>query len=295
MSYTFPESLRPLRAYLEKRGCDVHAFATARQAAFMAQSLIGSRVKFPPKGSDMTSTLWLIQEALAGRSPNSTMIERKPVKTSAPKVIAKQALKARSEKTGKSRDWSQKASYLNAFTPDLVNSGVHIFADGAAIPNPGAGGWGFVAYRDGEEIHSDYAGEADTTNNRMEITAVLMAIRWAANVDGPVSIWTDSQYTCNGCNDWRHGWKARGWQRGGPNKDPKNRSLANADLWMAIDEALSGPRAELITVAWVKGHAGHVGNERADELAEIGRQQLSGNSRPLNDDLDAEYRAVMAG
>jgi ribonuclease HI len=109
-----------------------------------------------------------------------------------------------------------------------------------------------------------------------------------------VSVWTDSQYVVNGVNDWRHGWKAKGWQRGSDKAEPKNRILLNADLWQQIDAGLESPRAANIRVYWVKGHAGHIGNERADELAEIGRQSLD-DQGPVLDDLDAEYRAVMAG
>jgi ribonuclease HI len=178
----------------------------------------------------------------------------------------------------------------------LVTRGYHVFADGAAVPNPGAGGWGFVAYQDGEEVWSDCGGEPETTNNRMEIAAVLEAILWSCQYPTlAITIWSDSQYTCNGVNDWRHGWKAKGWQRGGPDAKPENRILLNADLWRAIDEALCDPRAANIKIYWVKGHAGHVGNERADELAEIGRQTYAEVVQLLEQDLDAEYRAMMAG
>jgi ribonuclease HI len=102
----------------------------------------------------------------------------------------------------------------------------------------------------------------------------------------------------NGVNDWRHGWKAKGWQRGSIKAEPKNRILLNADLWKDLDAALIDPRSANVKVLRVKGHAGHVGNERADELAEIGRESAAeGHGRDgqtFEDDLDAQYRAVMA-
>lgn len=147
-----------------------------------------------------------------------------------------------------------------------VPAGLVIYCDGACEPNPGAGGWGFAVYRDGVEIHSDCGGSADTTNNIMEMTGALMALRWFSDrgVVEPVRILCDSQYVVNGCNDWRLSWKARGWKRKG-----KNPEIANLDLWKDLDEALT---AAPIRLEWVKGHAGIIGNERADELSLIGRE-----------------------
>lgn len=151
----------------------------------------------------------------------------------------------------------------------MIPAGLVIYCDGACEPNPGLGGWGFAVYRDGREIHAVHGGAPDTTNNIMELTGALMALRWIANYGSPhgganYRLLCDSQYVVKGCNDWRHGWKAKGWKRG---KQP----LANADLWRQLDEAL---RLVPITLEWVKGHAGNPGNERADELAEIGRQEV---------------------
>jgi ribonuclease HI len=159
-----------------------------------------------------------------------------------------------------------------------VPSGLVIYADGACEPNPGAGGWGFVAYRDGIEVHAERGGDTATTNQRMELTAALRALRWiganvgsdVANVGDPIRLISDSAYTVNGCNDWRHGWKRNGWQRGGPNAKPENRIVANVELWRELDAALT---ATPVTLEWCKGHAGIIGNERADELSLIGRDR----------------------
>ncbi|TIW62987.1 MAG: ribonuclease HI [Mesorhizobium sp.] len=149
-----------------------------------------------------------------------------------------------------------------------VPPGLVVYADGCCEPNPGAGGWGFVAYRDGEEIHYASGGDLEATNQRMEMTAALEALHWvAANVGGGaanVRLLSDSAYVVNGSNDWRHKWKARGWRRKLGGAD----TLANLDLWKALDAALT---VVPIKLDWVKGHAGIIGNERADELSLIGR------------------------
>ncbi|TCL70555.1 ribonuclease H [Rhizobium sp. BK251] len=167
--------------------------------------------------------------------------------------------------------------YPHMVDPTQYGRGLQIFCDGAAEPNPGVGGWGVAVYLDGVEIHSEHGGFAYTTNNIAELTGLIMAIRWA-KVDGrPATIQCDSQYCVNGANQWRHGWKARGWKRGGPNSRPENSEIKNLDLWQAIDAELTGAKG--ITIQWCKGHAGIVGNERADELSNIGMRDISGNSR----------------
>lgn len=148
------------------------------------------------------------------------------------------------------------------------STGYHIFADGAAVPNPGAGGWGVVVYRDGVEVEALKGGEPDTTNNRMEMSALLIAIETAARIPARVTIWSDSQYCVNGANDWRHKWKRQGWR-----KSPRASELVkNAEIWQAIDAALGASETGYVAIKWVKGHAGIVGNEHADQLAELGRQ-----------------------
>nr|WP_240545209.1 ribonuclease H [Sinorhizobium fredii] len=171
---------------------------------------------------------------------------------------------------------------------------MHVFTDGACEPNPGPGGWGVAVYRDRAEIASDHGGNADTTNNRMELTALLKGIEVAKALGAPVVVWSDSRYCVDGCNDWRHGWKKKEWKKAGPKASAKNQEVKNVELWQAIDAALE--RADQITIRWCKGHAGIVGNERADELSNLGVASLVGVS-PLREPVDyltAEYRSRMA-
>jgi ribonuclease HI len=150
-----------------------------------------------------------------------------------------------------------------------VPRGIVAFADGACEPNPGAGGWGFVVYRDGLEIHAESGGSDPTTNNIMELTGALRALEWIAahlvEKQDAVRLFCDSMYVVNGCNDWRHGWKKKGWRRG------VEKELANAELWKELDAALT---ITPIALEWCKGHAGIIGNERADELSLEGRASV---------------------
>ncbi|RLP22286.1 ribonuclease HI [Mesorhizobium sp. YM1C-6-2] len=154
-----------------------------------------------------------------------------------------------------------RAVFDRALPPGLV-----VYADGCCDPNPGPGGWGFVAYRDGVEIHAETGGSLQTTNNVMEMTGVLMALQWLAGCADRTGarLFSDSSYVVNGCNDWRHGWKKKGWRRG------VEKPLANPDLWRELDAALT---AVPIKLEWCKGHAGIIGNERADELSVDGRDE----------------------
>lgn len=138
------------------------------------------------------------------------------------------------------------------------------YTDGACSGNPGPGGWGVVMQaRDGERVIKERelsGGEAQTTNNRMELTAALEALR-ALGKPTAVRIVTDSTYVRDGITKWVHGWKRNGW------KTAAKKPVKNAELWQALDEAA---RAHDVTWDWVKGHAGHPENERADELARDG-------------------------
>lgn len=143
---------------------------------------------------------------------------------------------------------------------------IHIYTDGACEPNPGAGGWAFVVFNDhGFEINNRNGGDIQTTNNIMEMTGVLAALEYAKLNGYPVSetiIYSDSQYCVKGCNEWRHSWKRKGWEKG-------KASLKNVGLWKAIDAAHDAFPCKIV---WVRGHSGVLGNERADELAEKGRR-----------------------
>jgi len=136
---------------------------------------------------------------------------------------------------------------------------IEIFTDGACSGNPGPGGWGAIL-RKGETEKELFGGEALTTNNRMEMMAVIEALR---ALKGPVAarVHTDSQYVQKGISEWIHGWKRRGWKTAG--KQP----VKNEDLWREMDRLAAQHKIEWI---WVKGHAGHAENERADELARRG-------------------------
>jgi ribonuclease HI len=136
---------------------------------------------------------------------------------------------------------------------------IDIYTDGACSGNPGPGGWGAILRKDATEKEL-FGGEALTTNNRMEMTAVIEALRV---LKGPVEarVHTDSQYVQKGISEWIHGWKRRGWKTS--NKEP----VKNEDLWRELDRLAAQHKIEWI---WVKGHAGHPENERADVLARRG-------------------------
>jgi ribonuclease HI len=136
---------------------------------------------------------------------------------------------------------------------------VKIFTDGACSGNPGPGGWGAIL-QFGQHEKELSGTERTTTNNRMEITAAVMALR-ALKEPCRVDLYTDSEYLKKGITEWIANWKKLGWRRGSPGK---TRSLANADLWQELDQAIGSHE---INWHWVKGHAGQSGNERADRLA----------------------------
>ncbi|CAA7628032.1 ribonuclease HI, degrades RNA of DNA-RNA hybrids [Candidatus Terasakiella magnetica] len=140
---------------------------------------------------------------------------------------------------------------------------VEIFTDGACSGNPGPGGWGAILRFKGTEKELK-GGEAQTTNNRMEMMAVLEALR-ALTRPCAVAVTTDSEYVKKGMTEWLRGWKARGW------KTADKKPVKNEDLWKALDEAAARHR---ITWHWVKGHAGHPENERCDALAREGIADL---------------------
>ncbi len=136
---------------------------------------------------------------------------------------------------------------------------IEIFTDGACKGNPGTGGWGALLVVDGHEKEL-FGGELNTTNNRMELMAVIEALN-ALKRPCDVVLHTDSQYVQKGITEWIHGWKARGW------KTAARAPVKNVDLWQALDKAQA---VHQVQWRWVRGHSGHVGNERADVLANRG-------------------------
>jgi ribonuclease HI len=138
---------------------------------------------------------------------------------------------------------------------------VVIYTDGACKGNPGPGGWG-VFLKSGGHKKELWGGERETTNNRMELTAVIEAI---ASLKRPcqVALYLDSEYVRKGITEWIHGWKAKGW------KTAARQPVKNADLWQKLDALVHGG-IHKIEWHWVKGHAGDPGNEHADALANRG-------------------------
>ncbi|AFO88966.1 MULTISPECIES: ribonuclease HI [Phaeobacter] len=138
------------------------------------------------------------------------------------------------------------------------------YTDGACSGNPGPGGWGvLLRAMDGETIVKEKelsGGEAETTNNRMELLAAINALESLAR-PSTLTVVTDSAYVKNGVTGWIHGWKRNGW------KTASKKPVKNVELWQRLDEA---QRRHTVTWEWVKGHAGHPENERADELARAG-------------------------
>lgn len=133
---------------------------------------------------------------------------------------------------------------------------IEIYTDGACSGNPGPGGWGALLRWNGHEKELS-GGEEETTNNRMEMMAVIKALQ-TLKKPSEVALYTDSKYVMQGVNDWLDGWKAKGWKTA--NKKP----VKNQDLWQEIDSLI---QTHKVHFHWVKGHAGHPENERADKLA----------------------------
>ena len=138
------------------------------------------------------------------------------------------------------------------------------YTDGACSGNPGPGGWGaLLIAKDGDTILKERelkGGEPDTTNNRMELMAAISALESLSRAS-VITVVTDSAYVKNGVTGWIHGWKRNGW------KTSTRKPVKNVDLWQRLDEAQTRHQVEW---QWIKGHAGHPENERADELARAG-------------------------
>ncbi|MCW8827628.1 MAG: ribonuclease HI [Gammaproteobacteria bacterium] len=141
---------------------------------------------------------------------------------------------------------------------------VEIFTDGACRGNPGPGGWGALLRFKGKEKEL-HGGESETTNNRMELMAAIRALE-SLNRPCRVRLTTDSQYVMKGITEWMSNWKKRGW------KTSARQPVKNVDLWQRLDKALAPHQVKW---EWVRGHTGHPENERADELANKGIDELS--------------------
>jgi ribonuclease HI len=147
----------------------------------------------------------------------------------------------------------------------VASNQVEAFTDGGCKGNPGPGGWG-VLLRYGDKEKELYGHDANTTNNRMELMAAIMAFE-ALSRPCQVKITTDSQYVKNGVTQWLAGWKRKGW------KTAANKPVKNQDLWQRLDLALAAHQVEW---CWVKGHSGHPENERVDQLANQAIAELLG-------------------
>ena len=140
---------------------------------------------------------------------------------------------------------------------------IEIYTDGACKGNPGVGGWGALLIA-GPKEKELFGGEKDTTNNRMELTAVIQALG-VLKRPCDIVLHCDSQYVLKGITEWIQGWKAKGW------KTASRAPVKNVDLWQALDQARTQHKIEW---KWVKGHAGDAGNERADQLANLGVESI---------------------
>jgi ribonuclease HI len=135
--------------------------------------------------------------------------------------------------------------------------GIEIFTDGACSGNPGPGGWAAILRR-GKREQELSGGELQTTNNRMELTAVIEAMKFITN-PMPIKIYTDSKYVMDGAQQWLPVWKVKGW------KTADRKPVKNDDLWKTLDAGLR--RFDKVEWEWIRGHSGHPENERADQLA----------------------------
>jgi ribonuclease HI len=157
---------------------------------------------------------------------------------------------------------------------------IQIWTDGSVLVNPGGpGGWAFVAEREGVVVHTTSGGEPDTTNNRMELDAVIEAVRWGLGVDELIEVVSDSQYVVKGINEWRWPWKRRDWHK-----------VKNVERWRELDGLITGK----FSFRWVRGHDGAEFNEIADRLAgEAARAVYVPDDEP-EFDADEDHLAELA-
>lgn len=138
----------------------------------------------------------------------------------------------------------------------MIPNVIHIYADGACSGNPGPGGWGYVMIYNGKTKEAS-GSDPNTTNNRMELTAVIKALE-AIKTPSKIIITTDSNYVVKGMKEWIHGWMRNGW------RTSQNKPVLNKELWLRLIELASRHDIQWL---WIKGHDGHPYNERADKLA----------------------------
>lgn len=149
---------------------------------------------------------------------------------------------------------------------------VIIFTDGGCRGNPGPGGWG-VLMRFGNHEKEIYGYEEETTNNRMELMAAIRSLELLSR-ECSIVLTTDSQYVRQGITEWMDGWKKRGW------KTAAKKPVKNKDLWQRLDKAV---KQHDVDWQWVKGHSGHEGNERADDLANRAMDEKGGNTQLIEE------------
>ncbi len=164
----------------------------------------------------------------------------------------------------------------NATDPLAAKKNITVaYTDGACKGNPGAGGWGaHLIFSDGS-TQDLYGGDTETTNNRMELMGAIQALTHSAPTQ-KIEIWTDSSYVQKGITEWIEGWKKKGW------KTASKKPVANQDLWQQLDKLC---QQRDVDWHWVKGHAGHAGNEKADELANLGVTSNSGHSSMIKESV----------
>lgn len=154
---------------------------------------------------------------------------------------------------------------------------ITLYVDGACRGNPGLGGWGAYIITESEQ-HKLFGGVPQTTNNRMELMAAIEGIKFCP-MDAKLVLWTDSNYVKQGITEWIHGWKKKNW------KDVKN-----PDLWKQLDATCQGRDIEW---HWIKGHAGHPGNEMADQLANLGADQTLEHMKTASAKIDSVFEASL--
>ncbi|MDO9478761.1 MAG: ribonuclease HI [Pseudohongiella sp.] len=148
----------------------------------------------------------------------------------------------------------------------MLSEHVEIYTDGACKGNPGKGGWGALLTYKGV-VKELYGGEMQTTNNRMELTAVIRALEALKRPGLQIHVYSDSRYVLSGIEEWLPAWKARSW------KTSSRKPVLNQDLWQQLDQL---NQQHQVVWHWVKGHSGNAGNEKADELANRGIEELPG-------------------